>query len=235
MAQVSTSGTSRWHKFDISDRYVLFSINEVDQTLIREQLANVIEILYHLTILCTKVAVLLQYLRIFVPARTRKFYLTWALIAINGTVNVSLAIALAFQCIPRRKIWTPALDGRCIHLGAAFLTSATTNVITDWAVFLLPLSSIWGLQLPWKRKIGVSAVFTVGLLYVVGPSNPLALLSVSELADGRFASRQCVYREYHALGDFCTTFDDTRSDLCPVQAILMGVRVGLRLLGGRNR
>lgn len=132
--------------------------------LMEYQLANVIEILYHLTIMTTKIAVLLQYLRIFVPTRNRTFYLTWSLIGVNIIINISLALAFGVQCVPRRKIWTPKLEGRCIDLGAAFIISAVTNTITDISAFLLPLSSIWELQLPRDRKIGVSAVFAVGLL-----------------------------------------------------------------------
>ena len=116
--------------------------------------------------MATKVAVLLQYLRIFVPLRNRVFWLTWSLIAVNIIINTALAVSFGFQCLPRRKIWTPTLDGQCINLGAAFIISAVANTITDIAVFLLPLYSIWDLQLPWERKVGVSAVFAVGLLYV---------------------------------------------------------------------
>ncbi|KAL9581092.1 MAG: hypothetical protein Q9203_006036 [Teloschistes exilis] len=136
----------------------------LDQVMHFASLANVIEILYHLTIMTTKIAVLLQYLRIFVPTRNRNFYLTWSLIGVNVIINISLGLAFGVQCIPRRKIWTPTLEGRCIDLGAAFLVSAVTNTITDISAFLLPLSSIWELQLPRERKVGVSAVFAVGLL-----------------------------------------------------------------------
>lgn len=109
---------------------------------------------------------LLQYLRIFVPARNRTYYLTWFLIGLNIAINIALALSFAFQCVPRSKIWAPKEDGQCINVGAAFLASAVTNTITDWATFLLPLISIWELHLHWQRKLGVSAVFAVGLLYV---------------------------------------------------------------------
>ncbi|KAL8952410.1 MAG: hypothetical protein Q9222_001687 [Ikaeria aurantiellina] len=110
-----------------------------------------------------KLSVLLQYLRIFVPRRNRAFYLAWLLIGVNVLINISLAFSFAFQCVPRHKLWLPATDGRCINLASAFIVSASTNTITDFAVFLLPLFAIWELQLPWERKLGVSTVFTVGL------------------------------------------------------------------------
>ncbi|KAI4249064.1 MAG: hypothetical protein LQ352_005733 [Teloschistes flavicans] len=146
----------------------------LDQVIHFASLANVIEILYHLTIMTTKIAVLLQYLRIFVPTRNRTFYLTWSLIGVNIIINISLALAFGVQCVPRRKIWTPKLEGRCIDLGAAFIISAVTNTITDISAFLLPLSSIWELQLPRDRKIGVSAVFAVGLFACIASIMRLA-------------------------------------------------------------
>ncbi|KAL8633172.1 hypothetical protein Q9189_001072 [Teloschistes chrysophthalmus] len=146
----------------------------LDQVMHFASLANVIEILYHLTIMTTKVAVLLQYLRIFVPTRNRNFYLTWSLIGVNVIINISLALAFGVQCIPRRKIWTPTLEGRCIDLGAVFLVSAVTNTVTDISAFLLPLSSIWELQLPRQRKLGVSAVFAVGLFACIASIMRLA-------------------------------------------------------------
>ena len=109
-------------------------------------------------------AVLLQYLRIFVPIRNRTFYLAWILISVNALFNLGLTLSFAFQCIPRQKIWTPSIPGQCINLGAVFLLSSVGNTITDFATFLLPLYTIWGLQLSRARKIRISGLFAVGLL-----------------------------------------------------------------------
>ncbi|KAI4226348.1 MAG: hypothetical protein L6R36_003244 [Xanthoria steineri] len=126
-------------------------------------IANIVCIIYVLLMLMIKSAVLLQYLRIFVPQRNRSFYLAWILIAINIVFNIGLALTLAFQCVPRRKIWAPWLPGRCINVGATLMISAVSNTVTDFATLLLPMYTIWNLQLPLKRKLGISAVFTIGL------------------------------------------------------------------------
>lgn len=134
------------------------------QVLIVRQIANIVCIIYVLLMLMIKSAVLLQYLRIFVPQRNRSFYLAWILIGINIVFNIGLALTLAFQCVPRRKIWAPWLPGRCINVGATLMISAVSNTVTDFATLLLPMYTIWNLQLPLKRKLGISAVFTIGLL-----------------------------------------------------------------------
>ena len=37
-------------------------------------------------------------------------------------------------------------------------------VISDFSILLLPFPVIWGLQMPWKKKSRIIAVFGVGLL-----------------------------------------------------------------------
>ncbi|KAL8680136.1 MAG: hypothetical protein Q9224_003991 [Gallowayella concinna] len=126
--------------------------------------ANIISVIYLLLMLVLKSAVLLQYLRLFVPGRNHVFYLTWLLIAMNSIFNLGLTLAFAFQCIPRRKIWDPSIPGRCINIGTTLMISAVSNTVTDFATLLLPLYTVWRLHLPWQRKLGISAVFMIGLL-----------------------------------------------------------------------
>jgi large subunit ribosomal protein L36e len=38
------------------------------------------------------------------------------------------------------------------------------NVFSDFAMLLLPIESIWRLQMATKQKVGITAVFAVGLL-----------------------------------------------------------------------
>lgn len=42
----------------------------------------------------------------------------------------------------------------------------TVNIVSDLYILLLPLPAIWSLQLPTKKKLGVSAIFTTGIGYV---------------------------------------------------------------------
>ena len=39
------------------------------------------------------------------------------------------------------------------------------NIVTDVIILLLPLPVIWKLQLHFKKKIAVSAIFSLGILY----------------------------------------------------------------------
>lgn len=72
-----------------------------------------------------------------------------------------------WACVPRRKIWRPTLPGHCLNNDAVLITGGVVNVITDWAILLIPFFWIGRLQMPLLKKIGVSAVFATGFLHVI--------------------------------------------------------------------
>lgn len=112
-----------------------------------------------------KLALLLQIQRIFtINQRNFIFWASWFLIVANGAIYISVLFASIFACVPREKIWNPAVDGKCIDVGDAMITTSAINFISDVAILALPLLGIWSLQMPLKRKIGVGSIFAVGLL-----------------------------------------------------------------------
>ena len=77
------------------------------------------------------------------------------------TADVFMVI---FQCTPQEKVWNPSTPGHCINKSFILLRPAVANVFTDVFIAVLPAKIIWGLQMPRRRKISVTAVFTTGLL-----------------------------------------------------------------------
>jgi hypothetical protein len=69
-----------------------------------------------------------------------------------------------FQCVPRKKIWNPTVQGKCININQTFVATGVINVVDDWVILILPLVWTWKLQLRTKQKIGVSLIFATGLL-----------------------------------------------------------------------
>ena len=130
-----------------------------------KQLGNLNAILYCPLIFITKLSILLQYLCIFVPNHTGKLYYTVQFIIwFNLLFYIASTLAEIFTCIPRKKIWEPTTSGRCVNINIVVLATGAINIISDFSILVLPLSSIWGLQMPRKRKIALSAVFATGLL-----------------------------------------------------------------------
>ena len=56
----------------------------------------------------------------------------------------------------------------------AFVAVGTTNLLIDFAVIILPMPMLWSLQLPVAKKLGLTALFGIGLVYVL-PSLSLTL------------------------------------------------------------
>ena len=71
----------------------------------------------------------------------------------------------AFECIPREKIWNPSIPGTCHDSHIELVVTAAFNAVNDLVILILPISSVWRLQMSTQRKIGISAVFATGLLY----------------------------------------------------------------------
>ena len=72
----------------------------------------------------------------------------------------------AWECSPRARIWDKTIDGTCISVAGILNTDGVFNTMSDFLIIVVPMKAIWKLQMKGKRKLGIFAVFTVGLMYV---------------------------------------------------------------------
>ena len=132
------------------------------------QWVNLSSIIYGPTIFFIKLSILLQYLRIFVPNRKGNLSMFFGVQACIWSIFVFYLVDTVFEiimCIPRKKIWNPLMTtGHCFNTNAAFQATGIFNVISDFAIFLLPMPSLWKLQMSRKRKILMMTVFGTGFL-----------------------------------------------------------------------
>lgn len=91
-----------------------------------------------------------------------------ALISLQCVWGIACIILLNMQCRPHEAIWKFYLESKCYSLPSVMLTSASVQVFTDISMVLLPQKVIWSLLMSWRRKVGISIVFGVGLLLVIG-------------------------------------------------------------------
>lgn len=117
--------------------------------------------------MCLKLAILLSWLDLFVPAGTRN-RLYWAihvLIWCNAIFFMVTEFADIFQCTPIRKNWDIFYEGGSCHLdaGAINLSGVVINLVSDLAILILPQWTLWHLHLPWRKRLGVSLLFAIGL------------------------------------------------------------------------
>lgn len=116
-----------------------------------------------------KVAVLREWTRIFVPKATRNYFywschISICLITLGG---ILLFVLINVKCSPYAANWDIYTPGaNCLFdVSDLTLSSAVINTVFEMIPLVLPQKIIWGLRLSISKKIGVSLVFCVGLLY----------------------------------------------------------------------
>lgn len=68
-----------------------------------------------------------------------------------------------FNCRPISAFWTT--EGTCLDFKQFAIGYAIVNIISDFAVWLMPIPRVWNIQLPRPQKIALSLIFALGLLY----------------------------------------------------------------------
>lgn len=126
-------------------------------------------IAYSAFLLFAKTAILIEWVKIFSPFRAHHgfFWACYVLIASNILLYTASIISSAITCIPHETLWYPWVTGKCIDRKALGLFTAFFNVIVDLLILLLPQNIIWRLQMAQTRKIGISIIFSFGILATV--------------------------------------------------------------------
>src|SRR3954462_1679086 len=121
-----------------------------------------------------KCAILLEWLNIFVP-HGQSTYFTYVSYATCGAITALSSVLFIMSmanCTPFEANWNSLLPGAFCRFSVpkSTLASAIANSVLDVVPLVLAQKVIWGLHLSWTKKLGVSLMFLVGILYVVFPS-----------------------------------------------------------------
>ncbi|KAJ8117651.1 hypothetical protein OPT61_g1187 [Boeremia exigua] len=125
-----------------------------------------------------KLAILFQYVRLFAETATsttsrqyrRARASIWIMIGLSATWGLCFFLLALFPCKPVAKNWNPSLQGKCVGWGtkepntffAMWVGHATTNMVLDIVVLLLPLPFLGVLRIEGKSKVGLIALFAMG-------------------------------------------------------------------------
>ncbi|OAQ62524.1 hypothetical protein VFPFJ_11421 [Purpureocillium lilacinum] len=106
-----------------------------------------------------KLSLLFLYKRIFPSRRFHLVVHTMALlVAMWGITSTFISI---FNCTPVSAFWTR--KGSCLDFKKFGIGYAIVNITTDFAVWLMPMPSVWSIQLPTSQKIALCLIFLLGL------------------------------------------------------------------------
>lgn len=122
--------------------------------------------MYGPTVFPIKLSILLQYLRVFTPLRINKpmYICIHVVLWMNLLCYFINTICQLVACTPRAYFWNKLLVGHCLPLNSGLIYLSAFNIISDVAMLILPMASIWKLQLKKKKKLAISAAFGTGLL-----------------------------------------------------------------------
>lgn len=126
--------------------------------------------MYILSAMWVKTTLLVFYLRLFQPSARARVAIWAGIGACVAFYVVCMALNLA-QCVPvSQSLLTAGSEGQLACARAQLDLSAAQGVFsaaTDFYVLVVPVSLVLRLRLPRRRKVGVSAIFSTGLLYAL--------------------------------------------------------------------
>ncbi|KAI9831473.1 MAG: hypothetical protein M1819_005072 [Sarea resinae] len=126
-----------------------------------------ISILYNPALMSTKTSVLLFYLSLSKNDPVFRWESLITLIVVN-VAGLALTLLNAFQCRPVRAAfqYPTSATAHCTDVVVLYLSSAPVNILTDMAIFFIPLPILTSMRLPRKQKIIL--IITFGVVAFVG-------------------------------------------------------------------
>ncbi|KAG8361304.1 hypothetical protein FVEN_g1074 [Fusarium venenatum] len=123
---------------------------------------------YQLGISFFKIALLISYLRLL-RGTDQKTYrnVIWLMIAFVFMSHLGCTLALVFSCSPVDKSWNPLKEGQCLPPGPSFTGYAVVTIVSDIVVAVLPIPVLVKLEIKLAKKIGLIAIFTLGIFTTV--------------------------------------------------------------------
>ncbi|KAG8525768.1 uncharacterized protein KY384_000528 [Bacidia gigantensis] len=119
-----------------------------------------------------KLSLFVLFIQIFRPFRWVR-YCCWIGAVVTGLFYFAKLIVYASLCLPSVhgdhtalgyvKAWA---SPQCKNLTELMLATGAVNVVSDLYLMILPLPAVWQLNLPRKRKIGISFMFLTGAVNV---------------------------------------------------------------------
>ncbi|KAH7316855.1 CFEM domain-containing protein [Stachybotrys elegans] len=143
-------------------------------TLSAGQITTTLSYFYHLTwvyfleVTLTKLSFISFYIRIFTTRGVQR--LLWGTFIFTTLWGCACTLAVALECQPISYFWTRwdgLHEGKCVNVNILGQLNAGSNIILDVWVLVVPLWQLRGLQLDWKKKLGVSLMFSTGLFVTI--------------------------------------------------------------------
>jgi hypothetical protein len=110
-----------------------------------------------------KISILHLYITIFPSRKFQK--VCYGAMLVSTLYFLSVLMETFLLCTPVQFNWDKTIaTGTCSkNSNVAFILAGATNLVIDVFVVVLPMPTLWRLQLPLERRIGVMAMFSMGV------------------------------------------------------------------------
>ncbi|KAM7200850.1 putative integral membrane protein [Naviculisporaceae sp. PSN 640] len=122
-------------------------------------------VFYCAALMTIKLTFLLGYYRVLAVQHMRVVYIV-AMFVVGGW-SLSQVFVGIFTCTPISGFWDKSIPSACIPNLPQWYINAAGNIITDVAVFVLPLPALWKLNLARPQKLALVGIFCLGFFTVV--------------------------------------------------------------------
>ncbi|KAL8953265.1 MAG: hypothetical protein Q9222_000870 [Ikaeria aurantiellina] len=129
--------------------------------LIKSIIAN--EILWTVTNLLIRTNALSFMARILFPIQK----LCLALLAFCVLQSLATILATCLICTPTAAAWNSSISGKCGSQMVAYVVLESIGAAIDLSILVMPLPTIWRLNMERRQKMVISALFSVGTLVLI--------------------------------------------------------------------
>jgi hypothetical protein len=119
-------------------------------------------VMYCSGLMFLKMTFLFQYYRVLAVQHMRIVYLV-SMFIVGGWAFSQVMVGI-FTCNPISGFWDQTIEAKCIPNIPQWYINAAGNIITDVAVFCLPLPALWKLQLAKSSRLMLIGIFSLGFL-----------------------------------------------------------------------
>ncbi|KAF9887195.1 hypothetical protein FE257_010449 [Aspergillus nanangensis] len=173
---VFQAGIGYGHTMAIAATYGMGPITKLLQLIIP------LQFLWVLSLSCTKISILLLYLRIFPVAWVAR--ISWATIGVIVAWAVATILAGCLICRPFAFNWDQTIPGgSCGNQVSSFTATGIINLVTDVVVLIAPMPSLYRLQMATYKKVTLMIVFGLGVVTCIISALRISVLSKMNFAD----------------------------------------------------
>jgi len=113
-----------------------------------------------------KLTLFLLFLELFGIIRWLK-WLVWSGVVVSGLFYLATMVVYIGLCAPHhgqsQLDYLAAISAPKCESQSLSIVMGAFNMLSDFYILCIPLPAVWSLQMPRRRKIGISAIFLTGI------------------------------------------------------------------------